>query len=298
MEYEFKWLPGTMVPADLAAELAELYSDQYGLWSQQSPRNPGGRIRLSPTRIQKLLLPKAAKLAYALFEGRVIGYAIAIQEKVPDYGVISWGDPTRCSCRSPAEERGKRLLFAIWKFTDHYAWGLLTANPYAIRALEKATRRRCQPSRITRNYRKLRTFASVNVEYVEESTAVEVNRNVARINTAFPIDHSTLSAMLASVTTDSVPWLMGPLNEGWDGSHLRSAISRCSVLHLKKLKTCSNLAIKSRKSPIHGCCSTRSTDGLNSERWRRNSLRPCPAYRRTPPLFWISVAERGVTQSS
>ena len=59
-------------------------------------------------------------------------------------------------------------------------------------------------------------LASVDVEYVEESTEVEVNRNVARINTAFPIDHSTLNAMLASVTTDSVPWLMGPLNEGWE----------------------------------------------------------------------------------
>ena len=34
--------------------------------------------------------------------------------------------------------------------------------------------------------------------------------------THFPIDHSTLEDMLRSVTTQSVPWLMGPLQEGWE----------------------------------------------------------------------------------
>src|SRR5205823_4790877 len=98
----------------------------------------------------------------------------------------------------------------------HFAWGLLTANPYAIRALEKATRRRCQPTRISRNRKKLTSFAVQYVDYVKSDAEVQVNEHVARINTEFPIDHSSLPQKVASVTTANVPWLMGSLEEGWE----------------------------------------------------------------------------------
>jgi 2-polyprenyl-3-methyl-5-hydroxy-6-metoxy-1,4-benzoquinol methylase/GNAT superfamily N-acetyltransferase len=216
MEYEYKWLPGTLVPQDLAEKLASLYSDQYGKWSAKAARNPGGRIGLSTGRIQKLLNRAPARLAYALLDDRVVGYAIAIQEKVPDYGFISWVTQLVVHEDHRRKNVGKSLLFAIWTFTDHFAWGLLTANPYAIRALEKATRRRCQPPRISRNHRKLKTFALEFVDYVKENTELEVTKEVSRINTEFPTDHSKLDEMLKSVTTPSVPWVMGSLPEGWE----------------------------------------------------------------------------------
>jgi 2-polyprenyl-3-methyl-5-hydroxy-6-metoxy-1,4-benzoquinol methylase len=51
---------------------------------------------------------------------------------------------------------------------------------------------------------------------VKEGTEIEVNREVARINTEFALDHSTLKEMLASVTTPNVAWLLGPIEEGWE----------------------------------------------------------------------------------
>jgi 2-polyprenyl-3-methyl-5-hydroxy-6-metoxy-1,4-benzoquinol methylase/GNAT superfamily N-acetyltransferase len=216
MDYHYHWLPGTMVPPELAAELASLYSAHYGIWSRAAARNPGGRIRLSPQRINQLLAVDQARLAYATLEGVVIGYAIAIQARVPDYGFVSWVTQLVVHEDHRQENIGKSLLFAIWQFTDHFAWGLLTANPFAIRALEKATRRRCTPARIFRNHRKLRSFALQFVTYVTQKTELAVTKEGARINTEFPIDHSTLDDMLQSVTRSDVPWKMGSLQEGWE----------------------------------------------------------------------------------
>lgn len=205
-----------MVPDDLIGQMSELYSSQYGRWSLKAKRNPGGPVRLPPGRIKQLLAPESARLAYAIYENEIVGYAIAIQAKVPDYGFISWVTQLVVHEDHRQKNVGKSLLFAIWTFTDHFAWGLLTANPYAIRALEKATRRRCQPARIARNRRKLRSFALQYVNYVNGNTVIEVNRELARINTEFALDHSTLPDMLAAATTPSVSWLMGPIEEGWE----------------------------------------------------------------------------------
>lgn len=216
MEYEYKWLPGTMVPPDLIQQLAALYSEHYGTWSLHAPRNPGGRVRVSPEMVGKLLESNDSRLAYATLNGELIGYAIAIQAKIPHYGFISWVTQLVVHEDHRRKDVGKSLLFAIWMFTDHFAWGLLTANPFAIRALEKATRRRCQPARIARNYRKLRTIALQYVNYVNAATEIQVDNHVARVNTHFLLDHSNLPAMLRDVTKPSVPWRMGPIEEGWE----------------------------------------------------------------------------------
>ena len=57
MSYAFSWLPGSLVSSDLLRQLAELYSGHYGTWSLQSPINPGGRVRLSASRIGQLHAP-------------------------------------------------------------------------------------------------------------------------------------------------------------------------------------------------------------------------------------------------
>lgn len=216
IEYEYKWLPGTLVPLTLVEQLAQLYSEQYGTWSLSAPHNPGQRVRLSPQRVAQLLAPEESRLAYATLNGEVVGYAIAIQAKIAKYGFISWVTQLVVHEDHRRKDVGKSLLFAIWTFTDHFAWGLLTANPYAIRALEKATRRRCQPARIAKNHRKLRSIALQYVGYVNEETEIEVNKKTSRVNTQFPLDHSTLAEMLRDVTKPSVPWLLGSINEGWE----------------------------------------------------------------------------------
>lgn len=216
MKYEYTWLPGSLVQPAVLEELATLYSRHYGLWSATAPIKPGHPIRLSASRIRDLLASKDARLALASLDRTVVGYAIALQARVLDYGVVSWITQLVVHQDHRQNDVGKSLLFSIWGFSSHFAWGLITANPYAVRALEKATRRRCLPRRIARNQRKLMSVARQSVPYVKDHTQVEINTTVSRINTEFFVDHSQLNAMLERVITIETPWQLGNIEDGWE----------------------------------------------------------------------------------
>ncbi len=96
------------------------------------------------------------------------------------------------------------------------AWGLLTANPYAIRALEKATRRRCDPKKIKANLKELMDFGRVNLPYVSDETEVDISEFNSKINTEFFIDHSDIQEKLEKATSSDKPWLLGTIVEGWE----------------------------------------------------------------------------------
>ncbi len=172
MSYEYTFVPGPFASGELVDELAVLYSGQYGVWSMNAPRNPGKRVKLAPARLREWLTSDS-KIALAKFDGQVIGYAIAVQIRFKDYGVISWVTQLVIHEAHRRVDVGKTLLFSIWGFSDHFAWGLVTANPYAIRALEKATRRRCWPGVSERI--KLKRIGIEQTTYIKQETLVEVN---------------------------------------------------------------------------------------------------------------------------
>lgn len=213
--YEFYWIPGSWADDELLEEMSRLYSAHYGIWGPLDPR-AGEPIRLSPARIRNWLEPRDSRIAYARANGVLIGYAIAIQTKIRKRGVISWVTQFVVHEAHRQNDVGKRLLFTIWGFSDHFAWGLISANPYAVRALEKATRRRCSPARIQRDKRILRSVGGRVVQYFNKSKRVTVNSSESKVNTEFFLDHSTLGLMLRNVTADSIPWIMGSIQPGWE----------------------------------------------------------------------------------
>ena len=213
--YEYGWIPGGFATSELIEEIAALYSEHYGLWSAKGPR-PGEKIKLSGKRIKEGWLPsRDSRIAWARAFGKLIGYAIAVQTRLPRHGVVSWVTQLVVHEQHQHSDVGKTLLFAIWQFTDHFAWGLITANPYAVRALEKATRRRCLPSDIGRNHEVLARLGTKIVPYAEKSRVTIITSDESRINTSFFLDHSTLSERLTKAT-ERAPWRLGPLSEGWE----------------------------------------------------------------------------------
>lgn len=214
-EYVYKWLPGGLVDNGLLEELADLYSSHYGIWGLRA-QNPFQRIRLSAQRIAKWISSKESRLAYALLDGKVVGYAIAIQPQIAKMGVVSWVTQLVVHADHRQRDVGKRLLFSIWEFSDHYAWGLVTANPYAVRALEKATRRRCDPERTAQDCRPLLAMASKQIPYINASTECVVDATTSRINTKFFVDHTDLPYMLNGVTKPEALWTLGDIPEGWE----------------------------------------------------------------------------------
>lgn len=213
--YSFKWLPGRMIDAATREELAHLYSHHYGIWSDNA-KKPFQPIRLSANRIGDWLNHSETHVAYAVVNGKIIGYAIAVLPRVPRIGAVAWVTQLVVHEDHRKKDVAKHLLFSIWGFSNHYAWGLVTANPYAVRALEKATRRRCEPIRIAKDARALLKIGASVIPYVSEDTEHIVQDGESRIDTAFPIDHSLLPLMLSDVTRPDTPWRLGEIPEGWE----------------------------------------------------------------------------------
>lgn len=212
----YEWIPSNWVDINLKTECAILYSNHYGKWSTCSPIRPGDDIRLSCERISQWLSNESSSIYLARNDKNLVGYAIAIRLKIPQYGVISW--VTQLVVHEEFRKRNiaKNLLFSIWGLSDHFAWGIVSANPYAIRALEKATRRRCDPQRIKRNIRKIISIGVDNIPYIQDTVDYEVNETTSKINTEFFVDHSLTNEMILSVTKPDIPWKFGNIEEGWE----------------------------------------------------------------------------------
>lgn len=214
-DLKYFWMPGRLVLNDLLEEFAQLYSEHYGRWSLQAPSKQGEHIKLSRNRLREWLCGDSA-VYYATGQGQVVGYAIAIRKLIKKYGVISW--VTQLVVHKDFRNRGiaKRLLFSIWGLSDDFAWGILSANPYAIRALEKATRRRSVPIRIHKNIRKIMSVGAELLPYIDRESEFVVTVDEARVNTKFFVDHSDINEMLERVVAEGVPWNLGGIPEGWE----------------------------------------------------------------------------------
>ncbi|MCB1153424.1 GNAT family N-acetyltransferase, partial [bacterium] len=211
---QYEWIHGPLASPEFVAECSVLYSRHYGKWSECSPTAPGENVRLSSSRIRDLLVDGSV-IAFARLDDELIGYAIAVQNKSVR-GTISW--VTQLVVHKDYRNRniGKSLLFSIWTFSNHYAWGLITASPFAIRALEKATRRRCDPLKIQRNQTLLYNHGCRHIDYVESSDQPIISENGSKINTHFFVDHSDVPQMVKSVESAKTPWVLGEIEEGYE----------------------------------------------------------------------------------
>jgi len=218
-EYKYDYLIGKWVLSSspgLIEELSEFYSDNYGIWSENAPFLAGKKIKLSANKIKDWLNNELSELWTIRDSGKLIGYAISLKGKSGSKENVIWVTQFVIHHNYRNTGIGKRLLFSIWGFSSFFAWGLLTANPYAIRALEKATRRRCDPIRIKKNVQQLYNFGKKNVSYINDNTVKIVNSENSKINTDFFVDHSELAEMLSNVTSEEKPWKLGKIEEGWE----------------------------------------------------------------------------------
>lgn len=216
MTVEYGWLPGGLVQPTLLQECSELYSQHYGTWSKNAPDFPGKRIRFSVKKVKGLLVSPDARIFYARAEGKLIGYATVVQTRSRKDGIVTWVTQLVVHSAFRHQRIGTTLLFSIWGFSNHYAWGLVSANPYAVRALEKATRRRCSPCLLVPRLHELVDIGSTHVPYITKEIETGISDNAASLNTKFFVDHSTLPEKLCSVNTQDTPWVLGNLQEGWE----------------------------------------------------------------------------------
>ena len=217
MNIEYQ-LESELMNESLINEMSELYSNHYGFWGKTS-KFYTKRISLSPQRMREWTKNENVSIATARDNTKLVGYAIAVisyKNKSQKKNIISWITQLVVHQNFRQHGIGKELLFSFWGFSNYYAWGIMSSNPYAIRALEKATYRRVNPKMIKQKEKSLIKFGIEQVSYLNTRTEFIITSNNTKVNTLFPSDISRVGEKLANVTKNDIPWLIGEINEGWE----------------------------------------------------------------------------------
>lgn len=220
MDYKYKLKPCGRLFSEQSDECLEeytdLFSNHYGVWSGSCRERSGQNIRFTVDKFKELISPEGTIIMEARLDNELIGYATVIQANRTKKEIISWVTQFVVHEDHRNNNVGETLLSRAWGISDHTAWGLISSSPYAIRALEKATRRRCVPKRIKENWKKLFKFGDQRVAYINKSSATKFDDTTSMINTEFFVDHAGLEEMIKNVTTEDTPWSLGELEEGWE----------------------------------------------------------------------------------
>lgn len=212
-DLQYERIYAESVADEVLRECADLYSQHYGKWSAAQPDAAlaGRQIRLGPNKIRDFLPGKNAWIAAARTKGDLVGYAF-VTHFPRGSSQVTW--ITQLVIHSDFQNRlvGSTLLHSIWGFSNHYAWGIASANPYAIRALEKATRRRCNPAEMKKYETAIRDVVS-HIGYLKDSN-YSISDFESVINSGFYQDLTSLPKRLENTRSSGNPWLLGNLQEG------------------------------------------------------------------------------------
>ena len=121
--------------------VSRLFSTEYGVYSQSSPVRAGLRVRLGVGYYQRNYANEDCRVALCFAGEDLIGHAI-YREFVTSRGKVALVVQLVVAEAYRRHGIASTLLHAIWGFSDYYAWGIVSSNPFTIEALEAATFRK------------------------------------------------------------------------------------------------------------------------------------------------------------
>lgn len=151
---------------------------------------------MTPACVRALLDDDEAWLACAFDGDQLAGYAIATRVELDDVGRVDWVAQLVVHSSYRHARVAPRLLYSIWQFSDCCAWGLVTANPFAVRALETAIRRPCRVAEIRRRGPAVLEGVAEHVPYLPAQLDVASDGStLPSVNTGFFLDLSDLGSI-------------------------------------------------------------------------------------------------------
>lgn len=237
----FDWIPGedAVQNASLIDDCVRLYNAHYGIWGIHSPKY-GKPVRMPRGVLRNLAASPEASLAVAYTQDSLIAYCLAVKLET-DSGVVSWVVQLVVHGAYRRMRIATKLLFSVWQFSDCFCWGLATSNPFAVRALETATRRQCTPRVITSAGPPVLRELADHVPYLPRQMSRK-NAHQLRpvVDTKFFVDHTESTKIRQSGRVSGRRWRLGDLAEGEEwfactfGSQRAEALSTSRVRELLK----------------------------------------------------------------
>lgn len=185
---------------------ATLFSEHYGVWGPGAAA-PGGRVRLSPSRLQaQCLFNESCSLTTATAGSTLVGHVFSAKFQYRE-GTVSW--ITQLVVHSSYRSQGiaSALCRRAWDIQADFACGLVTSHPHAVRALERATQRRCDPALIQQHAEGL--VEASGIPYLRGCGLPRPGESCA-INTCFFVDHTEVNQLLGCMRG----WRLGSLLDG------------------------------------------------------------------------------------
>ncbi|MBN1609253.1 MAG: class I SAM-dependent methyltransferase [Polyangiaceae bacterium] len=169
---------------------------------------------MSSSRFRSILDDDAVRLARAHDGDKLAGYCVAVRIDIPEHGRLDWVSQLVVHREYRKLRVATNLLYSIWQFSDCFAWGLATANPFAVRALETATRRPCRASLITARSALVLKYVRSHVGYLPPGLIIEDDQPQPRVDTQFFIDLTDVPDMRKRAARADRPWALGDLAPG------------------------------------------------------------------------------------
>eukprot|EP00026_Physarum_polycephalum_P015177 Phypoly_transcript_15801.p1 GENE.Phypoly_transcript_15801~~Phypoly_transcript_15801.p1 ORF type:complete len:228 (+),score=21.34 Phypoly_transcript_15801:116-799(+) len=197
------------VPLEVLTKCATLFSENYGVWAPTAPPNlVGKRVRMNAERLKQQYLWNSEQchlVTASSPNGDIYGHVFFVKFPFLD-GIASW--ITQLVVHSAHRSKGiaTQLCSLVWQ-RDNVAWGLITSHPYAVRALEHATGKKCDPVVIALHAAAL--VDASGVPYVQ-GKHLRSSADESVIETDFHVDHTEVDALVAQIPA----WRLGKLNVG------------------------------------------------------------------------------------
>jgi SAM-dependent methyltransferase/GNAT superfamily N-acetyltransferase len=231
-------------------ECSNLYSEHYGKWSHSDAvvSRRGEPIKLSVNRLKEWLGESTIIYLARNDCNILVGYAIALRIKIGRHKdkIISWVTQLVVHSDYRNKSIAKTLLRKIWQFSNDYAWGIVSANPYAIRALESTTHRKCDPLLIRKNIKQIFSIGCKYIPYINETMKTILTPNEAKIDTCFFVDHFDVPNMLRQVMKHS-NWSLGDISDGWEWlafTFQNQPLTQMSDSEWRRILECSDESVK------------------------------------------------------
>ena len=185
--------------------VSRLFSSEYGVYSQSSPVRAGSRIRLGVGYYRRNYSSDDCRVALCFDGENLIGHAI-YRDLATSRGKVALVVQLVVAEAYRRHGIASTLLHAIWGFSDYYAWGIVSSNPFTVEALEAATFRKADAAVIAANAEWLATDVLPTVDFLK-SAILTIDGTNSRAATGFYVDHGGLK-------DSSVCKRLGRLGEG------------------------------------------------------------------------------------